>query len=336
MQNLLPGRPINDSTVYFYYKEDASKSLPRDSLMAEKHLAFLLGGRRCWVLQTFIRLKSVGYDVALTNQVVGGAVNVYHADDRNQVYRSSEQTRKAVLIAIRADRPGDAFADYEIVQNGYFNDDSRVSYIPHWPQPALIERNPERGDLVQRVGFKGLPENLLPEIQSEWFRSQLIQRDMCLDMDTKSMERLESDIAPFVDYSNIDVVIAIRAPGSFGHRNKPASKLVNAWRAGCPAILGKEYPYQELRQSDEDFLEATDARKTLEQIDRLRENPQLYRAIAENGRVRAQQFTFESITNRWIAVLEEIKRRSRLKSHAERRISGIARLAKWHLFRQTE
>ena len=68
---------------------------------------------------------------------------------------------------------------------------------------------------------------------------------------------------------------------------KPASKLVNAWAAGVPAMLGPEPAYRELRSSPLDFLETPAAEAVLDAIDRLRGEPGLYAAMAENGLRRA-------------------------------------------------
>jgi hypothetical protein len=43
--------------------------------------------------------------------------------------------------------------------------------------------------------------------------------------------------ARWFDYSDVDVVLAHRVEAATMLRQKPASKLTNAWRAGVPALL---------------------------------------------------------------------------------------------------
>lgn len=61
------------------------------------------------------------------------------------------------------------------------------------------------------------------------------------------------------DYQHVDAVLAIRDCPPVVLATKPASKLINAWKAGVPALLGPEPAYRELRTSPLDFLEAASA-----------------------------------------------------------------------------
>ena len=67
------------------------------------------------------------------------------------------------------------------------------------------------------------------------------------------------------DYSEIDVILAVRAVGNVHNKSfasnlspnkKPASKLINAWIAGAPAILSRDDAFLKLKKSENDFLEA--------------------------------------------------------------------------------
>ena len=85
------------------------------------------------------------------------------------------------------------------------------------------------------------------------------------------------------DYSEIDVIVAIRPNTSSQYPNKPASKLVNAWRAGIPAILGPEIAYREVRKSELDYIEAKNRYEVARAIRRLKDSPELYAGMVENG-----------------------------------------------------
>ena len=54
---------------------------------------------------------------------------------------------------------------------------------------------------------------------------------------------------------------------------KPASKLVNAWHAGVPALLGPEPAYQALRMQF-DYIEIRSPEDAIREVIRLKENPE--------------------------------------------------------------
>src|SRR5436309_1927650 len=81
------------------------------------------------------------------------------------------------------------------------------------------------------------------------------------------------------------LVLAVRPEGR--STNKPASKLVNAWLAGVPALLGPEIAYRELRRSELDYCEVSSLAEAQAAVDRLLGDPGLYNAMVENGRARA-------------------------------------------------
>ena len=62
-----------------------------------------------------------------------------------------------------------------------------------------------------------------------------------------------------MDYRTLDAVIAVRPFEPHLYFAKPASKLINAWRAGVPALVGPEFASREIRRTDDDFLEVADA-----------------------------------------------------------------------------
>jgi hypothetical protein len=68
-------------------------------------------------------------------------------------------------------------------------------------------------------------------------------------------------------------------------------------------LLGKEYAYQELRQSPLDYIEIETIEEAMTAIDQLLEHPILYRDMIDNGLERARAFTPERIAARWAEVL---------------------------------
>jgi hypothetical protein len=109
----------------------------------------------------------------------------------------------------------------------------------------------------------------------------------------------------------------VRPPERKLRRSKPATKLVNAWQAGVPALLGPEQAFQELRRSELDYLEVASVAEAREAVLQLRRDPGLYRAMVENGLRRGEEFAPEALVPRWAGLLFETipalaERRSRL------------------------
>ena len=105
------------------------------------------------------------------------------------------------------------------------------------------------------------------------------------------------------DYHDTDVVLAMRKDVSHLHVKKPASKLINAWLAGVPAILGPEQAYRELRRSPLDYIEVASAREAGEALARLASEPALYQAMVENGLRRGEEVRAEACTRVWAELL---------------------------------
>jgi hypothetical protein len=155
-------------------------------------------------------------------------------------------------------------------------------------------RDPQRGDTVRNVGFFGLRKNMAPVFQSAEFEAALAERGLRLII-------RESD---WEDYRDIDVVLAVRTHLAARIRAvKPPLKLLNAWRAGVPALLGPEPGYRELRQDPLDYIEIRTPQQALAALDNFTRHPNTYAAIREHGWQRAAAFRDDEVTNDWIRFL---------------------------------
>lgn len=263
-------------------------------------------GEYAWVVQTCLRLQAAGYPVALSNASPPGGLVVFHAKHKHLLARASGRSNGLVFVGIRADNSAPLLADFEILQNGRFGDNVRRFPVTFWPQPDITPRNPARGGRVERVGYMGLIENLAPEFRRnswvealsglgiEWVPSMAHFREMG-----------NSARVNWEDYGSIDVMLAIRPQDRILAYAKPASKLINAWRAGVPTMVGPEYPYRELRRSGDDFLEIRDIPTALEALKRLKSDSVLYQRMVSNGHRRTLEFTESKITRRWAELLFE-------------------------------
>lgn len=262
-------------------------------------------GLDCWTLLTWARLCAADcpFEPVLVNRAVDGEVCVFHWDDASP----RMGVHRCFAVVVQADRPAPPLADMTVVQNGLSGETASRRRIPLWKQPGLIPRDPARGTRLETVAYFGSDQYEPEFVKDGAFQDALHRRGV------RFVNRFQGN---WHDYGDVDAVLAIRRCPPIVLETKPASKLVNAWAAGVPAMLGPEPAYRELRSSPLDFLETPAAEAVLDAIDRLRGEPGLYAAMAENGLRRAEAFTDQRITEKWIALLTEaLERNGRERLH---------------------
>jgi hypothetical protein len=227
--------------------------------------------------------------VHLVEDFVPGHINILHSDDL-QLRRRPYQ---AFVIAISPDRPRVTTADLRIVQNHLQVRAPSDHHVVLWPQPGLQARDPARGTSISRVGFIGAPVHLSAVFKDGAFRSQLA--DLGVDFVIRDRS--------WVDFRDIDVFLAVRNATAFQLSIKPASKLINAWRAGCPALLGPEPEYRFHRRSELDYIEIRTPGEAIAAIRQLRSNVSLYQQMILNGHQRFEEFVVDTLCRHWEEIL---------------------------------
>jgi hypothetical protein len=268
---------------------------------------FFNNGRRAWILQTYMELKNSSINASIGIDVPKVCVVFCHRTDTNELLRHLTWRHKIHLVCIRADKKECTYSDSEIVQNMISETSSKHYFLPHWPQPGLIGRQHNRGNEIRFAGFKGSSYEIHPELLSEHWKMELDRRNIewyCSPLPPKNLrdKNFKND---WHDFRHIDVFIAIR--GTQKGATKPATKLINAWLAGVPAILGPEPAYQELRISKLDYLEASDPQQAIEQLDKLIEDPTLYLNMIENGKIRASEYEKPLLLEKWISFINRLE-----------------------------
>lgn len=298
--------------VTFYIPDAQQVALFRDA-DPDRDWALFNTGVHVWVGQTYLRLKRAGHPVALSATAPAAGIVVTHADHVAALLCARSLWSNLLVVAARADRPQQRLADVEVVQNAGSADGERVIHLQHWPQPGLAPREPGRGSTVANVAFKGTVGEMTPEFAAPEWAASLREQGMEWRCDAVAWGGNTASYATsWNDYSEIDVVVAMRKDTSHLYLKKPASKLVNAWLAGVPAILGPEQAYRELRRSELDYIEVGSAAEAAAALARLKSDPALYRAMADNGLRRADEVGAEACTRRWATLLfETLPRRRR-------------------------
>lgn len=207
---------------------------------------------------------------------------------------------RTLLVCVKADHPWQPNADLHVVQNPAESAAPDAHCIKFWPQPGLVRRSAFRKNRVETVGFFGNKENLAPELQSVEFRERLMAMGMTLAM------HMGDQHLQWRDYSETDVVLAVRDFGAERHDDKPANKLVNAWSAGVPAIVGRESAFQSLRRSELDAFEAGSVDDVVRALETLKSDLKLYDDMVANGLQRSLEFTVDRVGEEWVSFLEGV------------------------------
>ncbi|MCA1992192.1 MAG: hypothetical protein LDL41_09130 [Coleofasciculus sp. S288] len=257
--------------------------------MSESNQMYKYLGKYNWTLQAYLYLKADGFPCELTNTLPEEGIVLSH---RNFLPFHLQPKPRLLLVCIKADYEQHPYAQLHIVQNPQETKTIRDSYyIPNWPQPGLLPRNPGRGDRFENIAFFGIEKNLAPELRDLSWQEQL----KALGLRWQVVSR-----AHWNDYRDVDAILAVR---NFCEQEsyswKPATKLYNAWHADVPAILARESAFQAERKSELDYLEVTSLNDAILALKRLRDDLQLRHAMVENGRVRAEETKPAKLVSQW-------------------------------------
>ena len=317
---------IRSLPLYFYlpeYREIPPKVLEQNiSEICQWHFQskIIPDGTFAWVLQTYLYLRH-HLPCELTGDLPSQGILFAH---RRSLPYSLKPNSQLLIVCLEADYDRHPYAQFRVLQNRYtaslnpssleflggaksFLSPQPSTFISHWPQEGLLPRETARGDRVENVGFFGISANLAPELRgdSSWETElQSLGMNWYYRAQKQGIEPGSTQINAWQDYHDIDVVVAVRSFQPHQYLHKPATKLYNSWLAGVPAILGQESAFQAERRSELDYLEVTSKAELIAAILRLRNDHQLYRAMIENGKIRAQEIVPEKITNQWINFIQ--------------------------------
>ncbi len=248
-------------------------------------------GRYHWVLQTYLYLKDAGLPVVLRNTMPPRGVIVTHFDCVDYGFRPTPEQYLVILLVDReVPHPR---ARLHVLHNPLQRLPLGLShrYMPPWPQIGLVPRDPARGDRFETLGYFGYPNNLHADIVADSFQRKIAELGMRMFVPPP---------AAWHDFSDVDCVMAVRNFGrEVSHLNKPSLKLLNAWLAGTPAILGHETAYIAEGQPGTGYLEATTPDELLAAIRLLRDDPARRRALVDHGNAAVREFSVERTIERW-------------------------------------
>lgn len=252
----------------------------------------IITGEDIWVLLTYLQFRHAGYEVTLGTEAHSDKINVIDGVKSRPRNTSADY----FYVACRTDAHYPEFGHFVLHQNLIQTGKRNEIYVPQWPQPGLIQRDSQRGNTVKTVAFFGQPKrNLAEAFQSDPFLMELDKRGIEFIIKGKSNERVE-----WHDYSNVDIVIAVREVPVELLRIKPVNKATNAWLAGALCITGNEPAITAAFNSSKAVLHATSVEGVLTIIDQLQEKPERFAEILAEGWKLAQDYSEPSVLSYWV------------------------------------
>jgi hypothetical protein len=297
-----------DERVSFVLLDDTRPVTDLAGLDPDRDWREFATNTRAWILQTYLRLKAAGCAVALRERIPDSGIAVVSASDYRKVLQRRWDTTDAMIVVTRgSERRTPPFSDATVVQNPVEADGLRRFFVHLWPQAALVPRDRSRDARIERAAFKGFPKNLDAAFQGPEWSGFLRARGIEWVQDAVPYADLETDTArlQWPDFRDVDLIVAVRPENPALYPDRPASKLINAWRAGVPAVLGPELACRALRTHPLDYLEVRNVAEAKAAVLRLLNEPDLYLAMVARGLQRADEFTFDAIARRWQELLFE-------------------------------
>jgi hypothetical protein len=279
---------------------------------------------QCWIYQTWLALDQSGFPASLTHSLPGDGILVALTNSVSTDFRSPNGV---FFVGVVADYVAHPRAHLHLVQN---QEHARrlwnSAFMPLWPHPNLIPRDPARGNRFENVCFFGERSNLAPELAGSRWQKKL--------RDELGLNFLVCGADRWHDYREADCVVAVRRFERSAYLHKPATKLYNAWLAGVPFVGGMDSAYAADGKPGRDFLQASTTDELFAHIRQLRERPELREQLVAAGTISARNFSFEATLDRWKRLLSdivpELAARWRRKSMAQRHLTfGLQTVSVW-------
>lgn len=321
---------MNDVAVYFYSPSfpDNLSDLPQT--VDESWFWYYETGKRrmatgeyAWTLQTFLHLKQAGIACETTNIIPKRGIIFAH---RNALPYLFLPNKDQLVICLQADKSPHPFVQASVVltqaalylrwthMGPYTNPlvlwsrrrpyDNRF-YIKHWPIPNLKPRSKDRGELVRNIAYFGVEHSLAPELRGEDWKLLLEKHGFSW------IWKKGDSPSDWTDFSDIDAIVSVRSFESTRHHwaSKPPTKLFNSWLAGVIPIMGNEAAVQEVRKTDLDYLEVNSRNDILQNLNRLKNDPEFRESVLNAGQERGLETSIEAIKNDWILLIGRLQER---------------------------
>lgn len=271
-----------------------------------------------WIAQTAVELRQRGVDVSAGSDYRAGMVNFGLAAD----IRRLPPRPDVFKVSIDADQLRPRWANLALVQNQ--KQAGRWAFwVPHWPQPGLVPRDPQRTGF-RTVGFFGLARNLCRS--PEWWQQ------LCM---AHGLEFRLKDSSEWHDYSDIDVAVALRDFSCRRHHDKPPTKMFNAWLAGVVFVGGCDSAYTQVGVEGRNFLRCRTEGDLVQSLRDVGNDPDWAQGLVRNGAEAATRVgSREATVQRWLMLIEDevlprFRRWQQAPEFTRQGAAGAGRLGDW-------
>jgi hypothetical protein len=283
--------------IYFFIPEHHLPDKARREMWESGKVPDLLpdgkaASAQAWLFQTWAAVRGE-VDCSIVHSLPQSGTVVTLSNFLPPSFRASKNQFIAAVVADFLPHPG---AQLQIVQNAAHAKRLPGSiFMPHWPQPNLIPRDPARGGRFETIAFFGDEQNLAPELRSMSFKQELLQE--C------GLELLIPYASEWHDYSSVDVVLAVRDFSSARHLHKPATKLYNAWIAGVPFISGRDSAYAAEAIHESEYFVVRSKNALLELLKHLKKNPAHRSEVSTAGQKKSASRNRDAVRKLWVELL---------------------------------
>ncbi|GFE71500.1 glycosyltransferase [Chroococcus sp. FPU101] len=283
--------------IYFYAPNEIDRKVIQEdhTQWTGYHSNFM-----AWIAQSYFYLKQAGLPCQITEQIPDEGILIA---DRNTLAEDYPFLDRVMLICAKSDQEYHPSAHIHIVYNffNWYRDRNTIRnpyLLNHWPIPGLISRNKERLSTVENIAYIGTKSQLVPELNSKTW--------------TDALTSLGCNWSPVWDrtqwnnYSQLDVIVAIRRFEPQAYLNKGPLKLINAWLAGVPIIVNSESGILAHQRNDLDFIIVNSLEEAIQAVEQLKNHPELYHEMIANGFERVKEYTLQPTLKQWLDFFKNI------------------------------
>ncbi len=308
--------------VFFYLPEKYLPDPARQEAWKSDTITTLEEGGKiacaqCWIYQTWLALEKSGCRVQLVHALPEEGVLVTLSGCVGANFRPGPRLFFADIVADFVPHPA---AHLHILQNAVHAQRLPFSvFMPLWPHPNLLPRDPARGTLFENLGFFGDVSNLAPELRDAGWQ-QSLREQTGLTLQIVGADRWH-------DYRETDCVLAVRGFDGSAYLHKPSTKLYNAWLANVPFVGGGDSAYRGDAEPGREYLAANSLPELEAHLKRLATNAAFRKELVQAGMRKSKQFDRPAILERWRVLVEntlpEAAARWAKKSGVERRVFSL-------------
>jgi hypothetical protein len=252
-----------------------------------------------------------------------------------RVMRAIHQARGRFVV-IRSDTPSDwAFPlrpVREFVPTRGSIRESWQRWVPPLTQRGLRARTSSRRGNIRTLALKGNKSNVPPIVRTREWVDALASRGIGWWLDMS--ERADDLDQAWHDFAEVDAILCAHHPDHLHDPfRKPATKLLNAWAAGCVPLAERMPAYLELGTEGQDVLFLDQLTECVEVLAQLNSDPGRLASIERNVAERGREFSVERTSRRWLDALLEAaeaadetawRRSTRMIAIAEKRLVHLA------------